>query len=250
MSAPVAVEQSYSTWQRITTSEIVDEWFGGPEGERERVVTEWDKKCGRNTDDKGSGESAGEIKPLSRERRERRRVARVASSVLENRTLFWAKREEEAAGRVKGCSREREKSDWRFKAIRRMSRVSLNKSQYSQYGSRRVRKISSVRFVYGYDCVVLVGYMQKSLSHPSSCLSTLRLATTGTQRSRFPRRDSLIAGCIVTTWSRQRFKKEECAKRIRTSFENALSRGPFYVALLYIRTSILGTHFRSRKISW
>lgn len=29
-----------------------------------------------------------------------------------------------------------------------MSRVSLNKSQYSQYGSRRVRKISSVRFVW------------------------------------------------------------------------------------------------------
>lgn len=27
-----------------------------------------------------------------------------------------------------------------------MSRVSLNKSQYSQYGSRRVRKISTVRF--------------------------------------------------------------------------------------------------------
>lgn len=54
-----------------------------------------------------------------------------------------------------------------------MSRVSLNKSQY---GSRRVRKISSVRFVYGYNCVLLLSVMFKNLSHPSSFLSTFSLS--------------------------------------------------------------------------
>lgn len=63
-----------------------------------------------------------------------------------------------------------------------MSRVSLNKSQYSQYGSRRVRKISTVRF----ENSSLFGNMRAFKHFLSSFLGDLiRLEFQGTISFRF-----------------------------------------------------------------
>lgn len=111
-----------------------------------------------------------------------------------------------------------------------MSRVSLNKSQY---GSRRVRKISSVRFVYGYNCVAVVGYIQKSILSfffPFYLFALRRFL-----------RDSFITGCdgVISDYlslSKQRFKKalkdlNDMQKNIRMSFENVRF---FHVVALHI----------------